>query len=226
MLFMNEEFEDIDRLLKILTIYNDDITEYKKKIDMLVKTKTIIAKDDKFFDFGLIMSNIGLKKELMTQELGNKIKLFDIFINHLFVDICYIQSLLINVENTLFELSICTEKKFDNNMFKKKNLKIEDFKEIFSIIMGNYAIISAYLDKFLLKLNSLTDAINNEINIKKLYNTISVQYHKLLLEKEKIFHLINQTQTLYHDIAIEYLQEQDKTNHEIFLQSPKNTHKI
>jgi hypothetical protein len=92
--------------------------------------------------------------------------------------------------------------------------------------MGNYAIISAYLDKFLLKLNSLTDAINNEINIKKLYNTISVQYHKLLLEKEKIFHLINQTQTLYYDIAIEYLQEQDKTNHEIFLQSPKNTHKI
>ena len=173
------------------------------------------------------MSNIELKKELMTQDLNNKIKLFDIFINHLFLDICYIQSLLINVENTLFELSICTEKKFDTNIFKKKNLKIDDFKEIFSVIIGNYVIIAAYLDKFQHKLNNLTETINNEINIKKLYNTISIQYHKLLLEKEKIFNLINQTQALYYEIAIEYLQDQDTTNHEIFLQSPKsNMHKI
>ena len=224
---MNEEFESIDRLLKVLTTYNDNINEYKKKIDILIKTKLSIAKDDKYFDFGLIMSNIELKKELMTQDLNNKIKLFDIFINHLFLDICYIQSLLINVENTLFELSICTEKKFDTNIFKKKNLKIDDFKEIFSVIIGNYVIIAAYLDKFQHKLNNLTETINNEINIKKLYNTISIQYHKLLLEKEKIFNLINQTQALYYEIAIEYLQDQDTTNHEIFLQSPKsNMHKI
>jgi hypothetical protein len=102
---MNEEFESIDRLLKVLTTYNDNINEYKKKIDILIKTKLSIAKDDKYFDFGLIMSNIELKKELMTQDLNNKIKLFDIFINHLFLDICYIQSLLINVENTLFDSS-------------------------------------------------------------------------------------------------------------------------
>ena len=72
------------------------------------------------------------------------------------------------------------------------------------------------------KSTSLTSAINHEINIKKLYNTIFIQYNKLSLEKEKIYNLINQTNTFYYDIAQEYLQTPDKTCAEIFLKSPVN----
>jgi hypothetical protein len=135
--------------------------------------------------------------------------------------VCYIQSLLINTENTFFDLSICAEKKFDTNIFKKKNLKIEDFKEIFGIIITNYNMVNSYLEKFLNKLNSLTETINHEINIKKIYNTMLIQYNKLLLEKEKIFNLINQTNTFYYDIAMEYLQTPEHFNSEIFLKSPR-----
>jgi hypothetical protein len=216
----NQKFENIESLLKILSDYVNNIDEFKTKLEILSQTKHNIIKNDKFCDFGLIISNFDMKKDLLTHLIASKSKLFELFINRLYLDLCYIQSLLINVENTLFELTIFTEKKIDRNMFKKKHFKIDEFKEIVNDIIGNYNLVSGYLDKFNSKIKSLTEIITHEFHARKFANTLYTQYDKLALEKEKIYSLINQTINFYYDLTLQYLKIDDNINYEIFLNEP------
>ncbi len=216
----NQKFENIESLLKILTEYVNNIDGFKTKLELLNQTKHNIIKNDKFCDFGLIISNFDMKKDLLAHLISSKTKLFELFINRLYLDLCYIQSLLINVENTLFELTIFSEKKIDRNMFKKKNLKIDEFKEIVNDIIENYNLISGYLDKFNSKIRNLTEIITHELHAKKFANTLYTQYDKLALEKEKIYTLINQTINFYYDLTLQYLKSDDNINYEVFLNEP------
>ena len=215
-----EKFENMDSLLNTLTLYAENIDNFKLKLIDLLKIKNSIIKNDRFCDFGLIISNFDLKKDLLMQQIDNKTKLFNIFINRLYLDLCYIQSLLMNVENILFELNIFAEKKIDTNIFKKKNLKLAEFKEIVNIIINNYFLITKYLEKFYLKIRGLTNLIGNQICTKKISNTLYIQFDKLILEKEKIFNLINQTINFYNDITNQYLKIDDEKNYKIFIEEP------
>jgi hypothetical protein len=216
----NQKFENIESLLKILSDYVSNIDGFKMKLELLNQTKHNVIKNDKFCDFGLIISNFDMKKDLLAHIIASKTKLFELFINRLFLDLCYIQSLLINVENVLFDLTIFTEKKIDRTMFKKKNLKIDEFKELVNDIIGNYNLISGYLEKFSTKIKNLTEIITHEFHAKKFANTLFTQYNKLDLEREKIYNLINQTINFYYDLTLQYLKVDDSINHEIFLKEP------
>ncbi len=211
-----QQFDDITPLLNILSEFINSIETYKKKLEVVNTTKNNVLKNDKFCDLGLIISNFDFKKELFQYQIESKTKVFSIFINRLFLDFCFIQSQLLNVESILFDLHILTEKKLDKNLFKRKNIKIIEFKDILNDLINNYKIISDYLDKFNNKLNLITDIINSEIGRKKISNTMYFQYDKLVLEQNKIFNLINQTIKFYYDLALEYLDLNDETKYNIF----------
>ena len=66
----------------------------------------------------------------------------------------------------------------------------------------------------------MTNLINNQICTKKISNTLYIQYDKLILEKEKIYNLINQTINFYNDITNQYLKIDDEKNYRIFIEEP------
>ena len=200
-----EKFENIDKLIEILTQFKDNIEYLKNKLDILIATRQNILKNDLCCDFGLIISNFDFKKDLLQHQIDTNTKLLEIFINRLYLDMCYIQSLLINIENTLFDLNVVSEKKIDKNIFKIKNIKISEFQEILTSLKTNYNLICSYLDKFHKKILFVKDLINSQIYSGKISNTMIFQHSKLNLEKQKIFELINQTMNLYKDISQEYL---------------------
>jgi len=216
-----EKFENINKLIEILTDYKDNIDYLKNKLDILNATKQNILKNEKFCDFGLILSNFDFKKDLLVHQIESSTKLLELFINRLYLDMCYIQSLLINIENILFDLNILVEKKIDKNIFKLKNIKISEFQEILCSLKTNYNLISGYLDKFYKKIVFVRDLINSQIESGKISNTMVYQHTKLTLEKNKIFDLINQTVNLYSDISVEYLKTEKTDKISIFEDRPK-----
>ncbi len=126
------------------------------------------------------------------------------------------QNLLINIETIFIDLNIFVEKRIDKEIFKRKNIKINEFKEIFSEIKLNYEIINGYLSKFKIKIDTITELINNEIHSNKILNTMNIQYNKLKIEHNKVFELMNQTINFYYEITLEYLKNDIDNKYTVF----------
>ena len=213
----NEKFENIDSLVEILDKYKNDIDFIKSKLDSLSRAKLNLIKNNELCDFGLVLSNFELKKELLTNDYNTKNKFLEIIINRLYLDLCYLQSLCINIENILFDLRIVIERKLDKNIFKIKNIKIGDFRDILDIIKNSYNIVNNYLEKFRKKIEDLNLEIGSEISTSINNNSFFIQYKKLALEKYKIYNLINTSISFYTNICKEYLQVFGKDKYDIFL---------
>jgi hypothetical protein len=204
------EFDNIDGLLKLLTNYCEHIDNLKKKLEHLDKLKKDIN-NNKCCEYNLIIYNFDLKINLQKNKIENKTKILEIIINRFYYDICYIQSLLINLENKFFYFKIITEKKIDKNMFKKKEIRIGDFKEMITSVVNNYMLISNLMEKLNMKIKNLHEIIKIEFN--GYNNTLFTELNKLKVEHGTIFELINQTINFYYDISKENLIiEQDIIN--------------
>jgi hypothetical protein len=212
-----EKFENIDILIDILNNYKLDIDIIKEKLENLIEVKDNLLKNKQIYDYGLVISNFELKREVLTNDLMTKNKFLEIVINRLYLDLCYIQSLCIHVENILFELNILVEKKLDKNIFKIKNIKITDFKDILEGIKHSYNTIENYLIKFEKKIGEIDSIINSQVRTTKYSYSFFIQYQKLLLEKDKILNLINNTINYYKNVSNEYLKAYGKSRYEIFL---------
>jgi hypothetical protein len=224
-----EKFENIDILIEILNNYRLDIDIIKEKLESLIGVKDNLTKNKQIYDYGLVISNFELKREVLTNDLMTKTKFLEIIINRLYLDLCYIQSLCIHVENILFELNILVEKKIDKNIFKIKNIKITDFKDILGAIKHSYNTIENYLDKFEKRIEEIDSLINSQVRTTKYSYSFFIQYQKLLLERDKILNLINNTINYYTNVCNEYLKVYGKSKYEIFLNEvfvtePKVTH--
>ncbi len=92
-----DKFENIDILLDILNNYRLDIELIKEKLDSLTEIKSNLIKNKQTYDYGLVISNFELKREILTNDFTTRNNFLEIIVNRLYLDLCYIQSLCISI---------------------------------------------------------------------------------------------------------------------------------